>query len=215
MAYESLMNGWSQMPFSAMDSQFDEPLFLPLPQNLGDDGYFDDNYLEQIFNNENSPIIPSAIHEEEGEEKKEEEKEEDRETFVPKTYSWNHFLEGFESKKKYEQRIDEFYTFGDSKGYQRDDNGYFLSAEQVLHQYFITSHSIDKEEEQDNKQCYAPTTLRGWYSMFQKYWLHNGKGNLDTIAPIIDSDLVKWSKGYEEKKAKTFSKEQLGIHLFI
>jgi hypothetical protein len=191
------MNGWSQMPFSAMDSQFDDSFI----KNL-DGGNYDDNYLDQIFINE---------EEEEGE-REEEEKEEDREIFVPTTYSWDHFLEGFESRKKYEQRIVLFYTFGDSKGYQRDDNGYFLSAEQVLHQYFITSHSIVKK---DNKRCYAPTTLRGWYSMFQKYWLHDGKGNLDTIAPIIDSDLVKWSKGYEEKKSKTFSKEQLGINLFI
>ena len=83
MTDKSFMNGWSQMPFSAMDSQFDEP-FL---QNLND-GYYEDIDFDQIFNNE----------EEEGgekeEEEKEEEKEEDRETFLPKTYSWNHFLEG-------------------------------------------------------------------------------------------------------------------------
>ena len=39
------MNGWSQMPFSPMDSQFDEPLL----QNQ-DHSYFGDNYFDQIFN---------------------------------------------------------------------------------------------------------------------------------------------------------------------
>ena len=97
MTDKSFINEWPQMPFSAMNSQFDETL----NQNLDDDDYFDENYLDHIFSNENSPIITSVDHEEEDEEHEEEEekeveeKEEDCENFVPKTYSWNHFLEGF------------------------------------------------------------------------------------------------------------------------
>ena len=99
----------------------------------------------------------------------------------------------------YEQHIENFYAFGDSNGFERDSTGYFLGAEENLNRYFEYSHLLLLNEE--NKPRYAPTTMRTWYSMFQKYWLHNAKEDLHTKVPIIDSDLIKWPKGYEETKA--------------
>jgi hypothetical protein len=200
-----------------LDSQFDEPLVPLTEENISNSTGL--TQMIQILNVpdnnqelENFEFESNASDSSQDSQADQDILPEPTGNFVPVTYSWTSFLREFASKIKYERRIENFYAYGDSNNYPRDIDGYFLNAEEVLHRYFEFSHLLMNE---DNKPRYAPTSLRGWYSIFLKYWIHTGKGNIDTIAPIIDSDLVKWTKGYEEKKAKVFSKEQLGIKYYF
>lgn len=74
------------------------------------------------------------------------------------------------------------------------------SLEEKLVKYFN-----NKYEEEDT----APTSLRSWLSIFTKFWLHTGRGDLKTKLPIIEANLNKWEKEHKVKKAKTFTKEDL------
>jgi hypothetical protein len=46
--------------------------------------------------------------------------------------------------------------------------------------------------------------------MFVKFWLHTGRDDLKMQAPIIEDNISKWEKSHSVKKAKSFTKEQLG-----
>jgi hypothetical protein len=106
--------------------------------------------------------------------------------------SWIAFLEGFGSKDAYKKRVDDFFQW------QASVDGDDLVAKLI--QYFKTQHDGGL----------APTTLRSWFSMFVKFWLHSGRGDLKLLAPIIEDNLSKWEKNHSVKKSKTFTKEQLG-----
>lgn len=106
--------------------------------------------------------------------------------------SWVEFLRDFPSRASYEKRINDFLDW------QKDIDGNSLDDKLIL--YFKMKH----EEET------APTTLRSWLSMFTKFWLHSGRGDLKAKLPIIEDSISKWEKTHTVKKSKTFTKEDLG-----
>jgi len=118
---------------------------------------------------------------------------------MPQAPSWDRFLEGFKSADIYKKRVEHFYQYGYQKSLPRSLDGYFENAETALHDYFIFHH-----------KKYAPTTQRSWLAIFNKYWLHTGRGNLTAKMPIIESDIDKWIKGFKTTKAKTFEADEIG-----
>ena len=144
----TIINSWSQMPFLALNSQFDE--LLTFPENDYDETNFE-NFIHA--ENEDCDIADFLI------ETNDDQDDSNHRTLVPATYSWTKFLKEFASSKKYEQRIEDLYAFGDSNACERDNTGYFVGAEEILHKYFEYSHLILNEE---NKPRYAPTTIRMW-----------------------------------------------------
>jgi len=77
------------------------------------------------------------------------------------------------------------------------------TLEDKLVLYFQKSHLLFT----DNNPRYAPTTMRGWLSMFLRYWQLTGKGNLKVLCPIIELNITAWETEYNSKSAKTFTKD--------
>mmetsp|Transcript_6728 Transcript_6728/g.6036 ORF Transcript_6728/g.6036 Transcript_6728/m.6036 type:complete len:97 (+) Transcript_6728:419-709(+) len=48
-------------------------------------------------------------------------------------------------------------------------------------------------------------------AIFNKFWLHSGRGNLKEKAPIIESNISKWEKTYMVTKSKTLTKDDLRL----
>ena len=69
------------------------------------------------------------------------------------------------------------------------------------------------ETEEDGSPSYAPSTLRGWKTMFDQFFAHSGKGNLDSLQPLLESNLKKWKKASVVKKAKKFTQREMGAKL--
>jgi len=112
--------------------------------------------------------------------------------------SWLAFLEGLKSRDTYEKRLYDFLLFH-SANPQNDMTTNLIN-------YFQVSHA-KKDEEGD--LYHAPTSLRSWFSVFLKFYLHSGRGDLKKDAPIIATKLNQWEKEYEQIKAKTFTKQDL------
>ena len=49
----------------------------------------------------------------------------------------------------------------------------------------------------------------GVVSIFSKFWLMTGRGDLKTLAPLLYSLFETWETGYSESHAKEFTREQL------
>jgi len=121
-----------------------------------------------------------------------------------KSASWLIFLEDKACKEEYLKRLHDFLLFHYNKSFEQP------SMELNMMDYFQFNH--DKKDE-DGDPYYAPTTLRSWFSVFQAFYLHSGRGKLKEVAPIINIKLNQWVKEHEAKKAKTFTREDL-IPLF-
>jgi hypothetical protein len=81
------------------------------------------------------------------------------------------------------------------------------NPEDALITYFM---KMRKENNADEQRAYAPTTMRGWFSMFKAFWLHTGRGDLEALVPLISTKLNHWQAAYITEKASTFTKEDMG-----
>jgi hypothetical protein len=105
------------------------------------------------------------------------------------------FLKDFKSAPRYSQVIFEFLLFHEWQE-ECDEE----SLRKSLIAYMQELHDAGK----------APTTLRSRYSIAKKFWLHTGRGDLNILTPIIESNLKKWDKDHTIKQAKVFTKAELG-----
>ena len=62
---------------------------------------------------------------------------------------------------------------------------------------------------EDGSPLTAPTSMRGWFSVLKKWFLHMGWGCLSTKVPIVETLIGQWEKSHVVTKAKTFSVAQL------
>ena len=46
--------------------------------------------------------------------------------------------------------------------------------------------------------------------MFDQFFAHSGKGNLDSLQPLLESNLKKWEKTAVVTKAKKFTQREMG-----
>ena len=81
---------------------------------------------------------------------------------------WITFLTTFGSAKAYRKRVDHFIFWQSLLIDDRDQ----LAR---LKDYFFHHHAIKRE---DGIPLYAPTAFRSWFSIFSKFWLISGRGDL-------------------------------------
>lgn len=112
--------------------------------------------------------------------------------------NWARAMVGFASAKLYEDRVLDFFYFQD------DRDGDFVTN---LIAYFDNAHNKLKDD--DLSPVYSATTLRGWYSMFCKFYSLVHKRDLKKDAPIIEDQISKWEKQCTVTKSKTFTKENI------
>ena len=118
--------------------------------------------------------------------------------------SWVSFLSDFKSSARYRERILDFLKYADQCDVGADCN----SLVKCLLDYFELKRREKKSGEETPRFC--GTTLRGWFSMFLKFWRYTGLGDLRVIAPILENNISKWEKTEVVVKAATFEKEDLG-----
>jgi len=116
--------------------------------------------------------------------------------------SWISFLKNFKSAAKYEERLLDFLKFADEKNSDTLSD----SLTSCLIEYF----DVRRAERRDEGPRYCGTTLRGWFSMFLKFWMYTGLGDLRQKAPILENNIGKWEKAQVVVKAVTFEKDDLG-----
>jgi len=80
------------------------------------------------------------------------------------------------------------------------------TLEDKLILYFEENHNA-KKVDGSGEGRFAPTTLRGWFSMFVRFWQLTGKGNLHVLVPIIEINLMSWESTYESTSAKALTKQ--------
>jgi len=84
-----------------------------------------------------------------------------------------HFLKGFDSAKQYVKQVEMFLDYPETNA----------SMHESLNEYFDHMHeqvSILKKDEGKNKPRFASTTMRSIFAMLKKFFLHTGRGNLET-----------------------------------
>jgi hypothetical protein len=112
--------------------------------------------------------------------------------------SWVSFLTGFTSEKVYRKNVNDFLLFHENEQPSSNDLGMSLII------YFQKLY---------DSVNYKATSLRSFYSVFKKFWLHSGRGDLKAMLPIIESNIDKWTKVAEPaKKAGTFTKKDLAAY---
>ena len=93
--------------------------------------------------------------------------------------SWVSFLTGFTSEKVYRKNVNDFLLFHENEQPSSNDLGMSLII------YFQKLYDSGN---------YKATSLRSFYSVFKKIWLHSGRGDLKAMLPIIESNIDKWTK---------------------
>ena len=107
---------------------------------------------------------------------------------------WVEFLEDFTSAEVYTLRIKNF------KEFINNNNNNNATVTENLNNYFNKHHAEKK---------FAPTCYRSWFSIFAKFWLITGNGDLKMILPQLYAKFDTWESGYNEKHARAFSKEEM------
>lgn len=115
---------------------------------------------------------------------------------------WQSFLNGFESKVRYEKILHSFLTFRTTL---LDD----LPLHDQLIKFFDHNRSLVNHE---NQPRYKGSTLRGWFSVFKVFFSFAVKSDISKLAPIIENNLKKWEKQDSKTKAKTFTRVEMGNH---
>eukprot|EP01031_Cornospumella_fuschlensis_P028042 gene28042-33861_t len=127
--------------------------------------------------------------------------------FGQNSYQWQSFLSGMQSRKQYEKQVQSFISFHISYALEHPECS-DLTENAVRYFDYLRSKVDGKGD-----PLYAPTTMRSFLSMLTKFWQMTGKGDLKTMAPLIENNLDKWDKIYKPVKAKVFTKEQIGYFL--
>lgn len=122
--------------------------------------------------------------------------------------SWVSFLRDFASAEKYKQRVLNFLIWANRRNVE--PAGLTLS----LIDYFDARHK-ETVGDGDPDLRYAGTTLRGWLSIFSKFWKYSGKGDLKKDAAVIEDNISKWEKNQVVDKANTFEMDDLGFFSFL
>jgi hypothetical protein len=118
--------------------------------------------------------------------------------------SWRSRMDGFGSRRVYEDRIYDFSVWLNA----HDKNQQNL---QDLHESLVEYiEARRKETKADSTPKYCASTLRSWFSIFLMFWKFTGKGDLKTLAPLIDANISKWMKQEEITKSEVFTKDQIG-----
>lgn len=117
-----------------------------------------------------------------------------------KNVNWIAFKNSIKSGPLYQKTVDDFIKW---RLEQPEHTDYLY---QDLTNYFIYLHELKKP---DGSWLYAPTSLRGWFSTFIRYFQLVHLQDIEALAPIISILLSKWETGYSPNKACTFTKEQL------
>ena len=125
--------------------------------------------------------------------------------FGQNAIAWKRFINNTSSGKVYSARIYDFLEWVMNK---REETSETNDLHVYLIFYFDAEHC---EVKGDLTPRYGPTTLRGWFSMFMRFWQLSGKGHLRTLCPSIELDLLAWESDYNVKVATTFCKEDIVI----
>ena len=115
-------------------------------------------------------------------------------------------MSDFASAKEYKARVIDFLLWFQASKF-KPENESFLNPtnglELGLIQYFYHSRSQNKTT---GEPMYCAGKLRGWFSIFLKFWKFTGKGNLRTKCNIIEDEIGKWEKLEDVKQSMVFSK---------
>ena len=112
------------------------------------------------------------------------------------SHPWNIYMQNIPSSKPYINCVKEF-------AYWQHDKVENMNI--LITNYFQYLHSLTLS---DGKNQYVPTSLKSKYSINQ-FWKITGRGDLSLTCPIIEKNLIIWSKGYMIRKAFAFTKNQL------
>jgi hypothetical protein len=112
---------------------------------------------------------------------------------------WLSFLESFQSKEIYKARIQDFFNYQATLIDQFDQL-------QRLKNYFVEEHN---KKNLDQSPKHAATAYRQWFSIFKKFWLLTGRGDLESLCPLLWTSFDSWEKGYLESHAKEFTRKML------
>lgn len=117
---------------------------------------------------------------------------------------WVSFLNGFKSKKKYENVLADYLTFHDKRP---GSTGMELSMRSSLPRYVDAKYA---EVLENGQKRYKASTIRSWYSVLKRFWELVHHKDLKEVLPAIEINLSKWEKSMAPvKKAKTFETGEL------
>jgi hypothetical protein len=75
--------------------------------------------------------------------------------------------------------------------------------------FLLSQSSANFSIENDIPVTIESIVTGNWFSVFLKFWLLSGKGDLAKLAPILLVNIKSGMQGYKEKHAKEFTSEQL------
>ena len=129
--------------------------------------------------------------------------------------SWVSFLKDFKSRASYMKAVDEFAAFHTAKSHSSSEDHYSIDClNATIIEYFDHLHDLPHPKKEEQKK-FCSTTLRSEYAKLKKFFLHTGRGDLDTTVPIITSNINKWDKAHTVTKAKVLTKEQLSKFVIV
>ena len=114
--------------------------------------------------------------------------------------SWQLCMQNSLSATTYLDRIEIFVRWSESI-HSLDD------FHAKLIQYF--QFEKDKLCEDTSSGVKPPISMRGWVSIFKKWYFHLGHGDLTEKLPIIEQNLNMWEKSHVVLKASTFDSQDL------
>ena len=116
------------------------------------------------------------------------------------TRCWKEFIASIKGGHTYVARIKDFLFW---KKNQLEEK----SMADHLVDYFYFKH----EEKNDlGEPRAAPTSLRSWLSMFKKFWMYGGYGELKEQRFLIENRIHQWEKNYVVTQSPLFTKENIG-----
>mmetsp|Transcript_3078 Transcript_3078/g.4273 ORF Transcript_3078/g.4273 Transcript_3078/m.4273 type:complete len:429 (+) Transcript_3078:47-1333(+) len=115
---------------------------------------------------------------------------------------WIFFLSSLSksSRPQYEKVIMDFVTWVSAN----NPNG--LALEQLFRDYFVQIYEFNNRP---GAPSFAATRYRSMASIFVSFWTYTGRGDLKQLAPAVWVFISGWERGYEEKHATAFTKEEL------
>ena len=123
--------------------------------------------------------------------------------------SWQAVMSDFASAKEYKARVIDFLQWFQGCKFNVGNESFLNPAnglETGLIQYFYHSRSQRKPT---GEPMFCAGTLRGWFSIFLKFWKFTGKGNLRKKCTLIEDEIGKWEKLEDVKQSLVFSKHHI------
>lgn len=109
--------------------------------------------------------------------------------------NWNKFYLLIKSGQRYKKAIFDFRDWCVAHGYNLPTTNFVVA----LHEYLTELHTTNK---------LAGNSIVSVYSIFKKFWLHGGLGDLEQQDTLLKASVYSWAKGHVVTKARVMEHEE-------